>query len=266
MCSISFPIYFDHVSDPDSNNKLRLYRGKAINAYAGVEPALCNIFGLLLGVEGYEVAPTVFYSITNTHSRNRIMDDLLEKRHGPTYQAYWNGIPGTPNKSGLFTIIRQLDQMRNEIVHWHLGVKSGNPLMKILPDVQRELGKPRLTPIIEPTARTISISELQEFIRRANFVERSLMLFLVFVIPFENIKSLISGWDEMRPTLREIFAQPASYPPSNSKFVIPELQSTRNPASIIWGVTSISVSADTAADRVGLSTIYEECSPILSSK
>jgi hypothetical protein len=111
----------------DINNTdlpLQLARANAINAYASVEQSLCRVFGHLLRTD-LDRAAIVFYSITNTHARNRIIDGLLEKRHGTTYEAYWNGIPNTQNRRGMFTTIRQLDQSRNEIVHWHIGFMRG---------------------------------------------------------------------------------------------------------------------------------------------
>ncbi len=188
------------INNPDV--PLQISRANAINAYASVEKSLCRIFGHLLTTE-LNLAAIVFYSITNTHSRNRIIDELLEKRYGTTYEAYWNGIPDTHNKHGMFKIIRQLDQRRNEIVHWHIGFH---------PDDIPRLGltKPSIYPLIEPNSPSISVQDLNQFVEKADFVSRSLTIFYVL------ISSPIVSEEEALQPLQEIFQQPASYPPSDT--------------------------------------------------
>ena len=85
---------------------------------------MCRVFGKLLNAD-LELGAIVFYSITNTHARNRILDQLLQKRYGKAFDDYWNGTPNTHNRKGMFAIIRQLDQRRNEIVHWHMKYAPG---------------------------------------------------------------------------------------------------------------------------------------------
>jgi hypothetical protein len=148
------------------------------------------------------LAAIVFYSITNTNSRNRIIDELLEKRHVTTYEAYWNGIPGTPNKRGMFTIIRQLDQSRNELVHWHIGFTHGE-----IPGIG--LRKP--TSWAQPNAPSISMQDLIQFVEKADFVHRSLNIFFLLVSTPRTAPEA-----EALQTLDEIFQQPASYPPSDT--------------------------------------------------
>jgi hypothetical protein len=98
-------------------NALYIARSRAIDAYSRIEQSLSMLLSYLLGTS-MDLAAIVFFRITNANSRNAIIEDLLAKRHGETYKAYWDGIPGTHNKRGLFTWLRQLDADRNKIVHW----------------------------------------------------------------------------------------------------------------------------------------------------
>jgi hypothetical protein len=162
----------------------------------------------LLGTN-LQLGAIVFYRITNTHSRNQILNDLLSKRCGSTYEAYWNGIPGAPNRksSGMAAIIRQLDASRNEIVHWHVGIKilgDNDPIGPV------GLIKPDVWPIErEADKRVITIEELSDFIGKADFARRSLNTF--FLLLSKQLPE-----DENTKALREIYQQPASYPPPDT--------------------------------------------------
>jgi hypothetical protein len=98
--------------------ELLIWRARAINGYAELEQSLCSLFATLTG-SPIDVAATIFYRITNSHSRNGILESLLERKFKTEFDAYWYGIPNTPHKRGLFTLIKQLDQPRNQGVHWH---------------------------------------------------------------------------------------------------------------------------------------------------
>jgi hypothetical protein len=192
--------FFAMIDITNTGIPLQLARANAINAYASVEQSLCHIFGHLLGTE-LNLAAIVFYSITNTHSRNRIIEELLKKRHGTTYEAYWNGVPRTANKRGTFTIIRELDQSRNELVHWHIGFTHGE-----IPGI----GLTKPTSLAQPNAPSISLQDLIQFVEKADFVHRSLNIFFALV----STPRTAPEADALQ-ALREIFQQPASYPPSD---------------------------------------------------
>jgi hypothetical protein len=93
-----------------NQNALPLSRALAIQAYATLEFSLSTIFAQWLGTS-VDVAGLVFFRITNTHARNRILDDLKKKRLESNYNLFWNS---------LLSLIRTIDQRRNEIVHWHI--------------------------------------------------------------------------------------------------------------------------------------------------
>jgi hypothetical protein len=103
----------------------------------------------------------------------------------------------------LFTLIRQLDDERNRIVHWH-------PVQKI--DSAKssfELMPPNFWHRV-PDAASITVDMLTEFKSKANFVYRSVNMFYLFTTPEFPVP------DEARNTWRDIFARPAVYPPSNA--------------------------------------------------
>jgi hypothetical protein len=56
-----------------------------------------------------DVAATIFYKITSSGSRNAIIEKLLHKKHGTTFNLFWNS---------YLKQLRPIDIRRNEIVHW----------------------------------------------------------------------------------------------------------------------------------------------------
>ena len=87
-----------------------LARASAIQAYAALERSLSFLFAQWLGTP-IDVAGLVFFRITSTHARNRILDDLKKKKLENQYNLFWNS---------LLALTRTIDQRRNEIVHWHI--------------------------------------------------------------------------------------------------------------------------------------------------
>ena len=83
-------------------------RGKAINSYASLEQALCTLFSQV-GEMKSDVAGVIFFKITNTMARNSIIEKLIGKKHGTTYNLFWNA---------YLRELRTIDLKRNEIVHW----------------------------------------------------------------------------------------------------------------------------------------------------
>jgi hypothetical protein len=83
-------------------------RGKAIQAYAELESALCSLMAAT-GETSRETALAIFYKITNTHARNSIIEKLLHKKCGPKFNPFWNK---------YVRELRKIDLKRNEIVHW----------------------------------------------------------------------------------------------------------------------------------------------------
>jgi hypothetical protein len=83
-------------------------RGRAIQSYAILEQALCSLLSELGGMTSV-IATIVFYKITNSDARNKILENLLHVKHGKKYNLFWNA---------YFQELRRIDIKRNEIVHW----------------------------------------------------------------------------------------------------------------------------------------------------
>jgi hypothetical protein len=83
-------------------------RGKAIQGYAMLEQAFSSLLSTLGGMTR-ETATTIFYKITNTGSRNSIIEKLLHAKYGTRFNLFWNA---------YLKEMRQIDLKRNEIVHW----------------------------------------------------------------------------------------------------------------------------------------------------
>ncbi len=86
-----------------------LLRGNAVSAYANLESSLCMLFATALGVD-QQRAGLVFYKITNTSSRNGILERLIKLREDQFFAPFWKSV---------MKLINKIDQERNEIVHWH---------------------------------------------------------------------------------------------------------------------------------------------------
>ena len=71
-----------------TDDDLRISRALAIEAYAEVESSLVTLMACLLGITN-DLAAIVFFRITNTAARNKILDELLEHRLKDQYETYW---------------------------------------------------------------------------------------------------------------------------------------------------------------------------------
>jgi hypothetical protein len=189
----------------------------AIEEYAGVESALARLFAALLGTTDRR-GSIIFFAIVNTRSRNSILEALLEDLHGRKYDTYWYGDPGSPGNpktGGLLTLVRQLDDERNHIVHWHTVRQIG-------PEISEALYPPHFwhrAPLADP----ITIETLTQFTQKANFVGRSISMFYAFTSMYDRLPA------EAQKTWLEIFARPALYPPANSHPLSPNYKAPETP-------------------------------------
>lgn len=198
---------------------LQIARANAIEDYAGLEHSLCLLLGHLLKIDQKESC-IIFYNIINTRSRNKIISGLLESRHGNLYDAYWHGMrktSSTPKTPGLFGLIRQLDERRNQIVHWTVvkNITVGDD------------GVTKHTQTLSPYSsiwvggyKEISQTDLIEFSRKTDFVARSINMFLLMTDP-SRYPTIPEPW-------REIFLKPTPYPPSDThplsrNYIAPEI-------------------------------------------
>jgi hypothetical protein len=181
---------------------LKIARADAIHRYSAVENTLCTLFTRMLGTTD-ELGGLVFYRIIAARSRNEIIEDLIKKRIDPKYTPYWFGIPGSsgvPKQTGLMALIRQLDTMRNFIVHWAVAVNvgAGAPTESLIPPNFWNIRNDR---------RSLTVADLADFSARALFVSKSIMAFQMQVFP------PLAKKDEMPSPWPEIFQQPCTYPP-----------------------------------------------------
>jgi len=198
------------------DDELRIARALAIEAYAGVESALVVLLGRLLGTTN-DLAAIVFFRITNTSARNGIIEKLLEKAHGPKYDTYWHGQPGAGAQRripGLFALIQQLDERRNEIVHWHSrsSVSSTGDRWDDLVPAYYWARAPHLKPITTP--------DLNAYIEKANFAQRSLFYFCQFTTKAPDVFMRAYGGEF--ETWESLFQQPVPYPPSSNHPLAPK--------------------------------------------
>ena len=185
------------------DGKLQIARAVAIEEYAKVEQSLSWLFAGLLGTTR-DKAGVVFFRLTNTHSRNSIIESLLQKNHGLIYRTYWSG---TQQHGGLFTLLRQLDSRRNEIVHWHVVMSVGGDPAK----TSESLHPPNFWNRT-PTTQSIGLAELEDFTLKADFVGRSINMFTAFTDPSMNphfAADNSAAW-------QGIFEQPITYPPPDT--------------------------------------------------
>jgi hypothetical protein len=188
---------------PDNAVPLLLARANALEAYAGVEQSLSMLLSVVLGTD-MQSASIVFFRIANAKSRNQIIEALLQKRFGSAFDAFWFGVPNTPNKRGLMTLVNQLDGRRNEIIHWHTVTEIN--VDKDPPSVIAALGPPNFW---QGSASRLNVDDLRDFIQRADFASRAINMFSIHHGQFGEPPPLTDAW-------REIYQQPCVYPPASN--------------------------------------------------
>jgi hypothetical protein len=190
-----------------SHSEMLKARGGAIQAYSQVEHALASLCAALLDADE-KATNILFFRITSSLHRNQAIQLLLERKFGTQYDAYWYGLPGTPGKPktpGLMALIRSLDEMRNQIVHWAAAVNIGGP------DDQGHLIR---DDVLQPPnvyaerkeLHQLKIADLIEFTAKAYFVGRSIY----------NFRSYPTMSRHARNPWHDIFRQPCIYPPLES--------------------------------------------------
>jgi hypothetical protein len=197
--------------------KFKILRAQAIENYANVEQSLASLFSALLGTTP-DKGGVVFFRITNASSRNKIISALLKKSQGDKYNPVWHGEKGV---DGLLLLIRNLDQSRNEIVHWHMVQKI----------YAKEDGSITRIPALRPpnfwdrNPATPEIDEpiLLDFIAKADFVYRALNILHVLITEVN-----LAVWNAEIPW-QQIFSQPIAYPPPDTHPLSQNYAARQNP-------------------------------------
>ncbi|MDB5863982.1 MAG: hypothetical protein JWO70_1788 [Betaproteobacteria bacterium] len=170
-------------------------RGISIQFYANYEQALAALFSHLMGAPP-DFTGVAFFRINNARARNAMIERLLKKRQGDTYNIFWNS---------LVKLLGQLDGSRNQIVHWN-----------VVNNISLENGQPKYVLTLRPpnhwdeTPNTPEITEdgIKEFIYKCHYLTRSVNVF----------NSVVSGnlGERLPDAWRDICREPVPYPPPES--------------------------------------------------
>ena len=174
------------------NDPIWANRGKAIQAYAILEGAICKLISDLSGMN-QEAAETIFYKITSTGAKNSILETLIQNKYGNTFNLFWNSV--------FKQHLRGIDTKRNEIVHWltvlHATINAENVMI-----VGVSIVKPNVSSHDNNSPR-ISSDDLIEYAAKCGIFARLFNMFL-FVSSKDDDPSL--------DTWQEIYRQPLIYP------------------------------------------------------
>lgn len=192
-----------------------ILRSTAIDAYSGLESSLSGLLTLLLGND-MRAATAIFHRLSNTKSRNLIIEDLLQQRFGETYSAFWHGIPKTADKRGLMNIVQDVDGKRNQLVHWVVVRNIG--------DTSDHLTLRPPSFFASNSEAEMTAADLGHFTTKANFAARIINMFTFALGP--NGEHL---GEAGLATWRETFQRPCSYPPPDSHPLSPNYKAPQSP-------------------------------------
>jgi hypothetical protein len=171
-------------------------RGKAIQGYAILEQSLCSLLACLSATQ-QQTAQIIFYKITSSDARNKILEKLIHEKHERKYNLFWNA---------YFKQLRTIDLRRNEIVHWLSAMNialntSDQMIMGVTLVHPASIGQKTV-----PTQLTST--ELLEFAAKCDTFARLCNMFIAATSHQEM-------GDAAKPWL-DIFQQPLVYPlPAN---------------------------------------------------
>ncbi len=166
-------------------------RATAINLYAEYEQSLHMVYAHLLRIEP-DWSGVTFFRLNNARARLDIVERLLKKRHGDTYNHFWNS---------LKKHLRRLDEVRNQIVHWTIydQTQGGKRFMALI--------RPNFWDI-ESWANSpyVGAAELYDFMERAEFFTRLLNAWL----------AVLRGDEHVPEPWRQMCQQLVPYPPPST--------------------------------------------------
>lgn len=178
--------------------RLKIARADAIDSYGGLEVALALLFSRLLGTKP-DLGALVLFQISNARARNKMIEQLMKRKYGSKFNLYWNW---------LIKFIDQLDQRRNEVVHWHMRIQpnfnragrltSGSVMLSPPNLWDRRRGKGRITE-----------RDLSAFALKCDFAEAAVWSFLIYVMGRQGRRKTRAAW-------LGICQQPLAYPPPDT--------------------------------------------------
>jgi hypothetical protein len=150
-----------------AGRRLQLARADAIQSYADLEQALCELFSYLSDTNP-AVAGTIFFRITNARSRSAILDKLMHMKHKANYRLFFNS---------LLKMLGPIEEKRNGIIHWHmLGLGDKGPTGH--PEFREMALMPPNFWTIEENTPSYNISRLNEFQAQCDFMTKATRLFV----------------------------------------------------------------------------------------
>jgi len=194
-------------SDIDNREELEraflIARGAAINVYAIYENSLAVLFSHLMGVQP-EIGGIPFFRLNNARARMAILEKLLKKRHGDSYNIFWNSL--------VKNHVRPIDEQRNRIVHWvaamQVRFENNHPLFTSI-----NLIPPNYWDRVE-NSPSETIASIDEFTAKCSFLAELI----------SDFHRTLSDRENVDPSLREIFQKPIAYPPPDNHPTVQRLK------------------------------------------
>ncbi len=193
-----------------SRYELQIARGVSLDTYSDFEQILMEFFAHLIGAN-MKLGGIVFFRLTNSGLRQKVLEDLIDAKFGSQYDQFWHG---TSKQTGLFGLIRQLEQRRNEIVHWKaVGLTS---------KMEFGLRPPNLWSGKKGTS--IFIENVYEFVAKADCLRHYVANFNWWTVRRKEDEPL----PEKFVPWRDIFSQPPAFPPSQDHPLFPIWKAPQN--------------------------------------
>jgi hypothetical protein len=170
-------------------------RGHAVQSYASLEQSLCRLFAALANTSD-EIAGIIFFRISSTHARSKIIEKLFQRKFDDKYNLFRNS---------LLRELRPIDAERNEIVHWNVvsnisGDAAGAASVSVSLRPPGFLYNWKNSPEKDSHA-------ILKFMEKCSFFARLLNIFLLVTGDHSPMPEA-----DKKPWL-DIFQQPIVYPP-----------------------------------------------------
>lgn len=201
-----------------AQDAFNIARAEAIDAYAQLEISLMFLLTLMIGRKQHH-SMAILSRMNNARSRNIVIQKIVDKETTKKYRAFTNS---------LFKTISEVDEVRNQIVHWHMASIFSH---------DESTSEDRMHALIpfNPIDREPPLlykSDIADFTWKTFFVAREASDFSSFLDPDQATR--VASWPQ---SWRDRFLQPLSYPPerghpqyrTHTIRVIPTVSSRRTP-------------------------------------
>lgn len=210
----------------EERKQFMLARSHCIEYYAAYEERLAQLCSHFMGVP-IDVSGIFFFRMNNARSRHAAIEKLLRKKYGDQYNLFWNSL--------LKGHMGPMDDIRNKIVHWKLGVNygmAGRPPHGLVDTQWYSLFAPNWS---DRTAdsEVLFLHDLYEFILKTNFICQLLYFFHQHLLGEERPMTPDTSPLVLHPAWPQIFAEPITYPPPDTHPLFPndEARQSQPPAS-----------------------------------